>query len=619
MIFLKKYAVNSTFLTLLLLFCMTPCLAQSNGSTPPKVMPLSQVKEGMRGVARTVFKGSTSEEFNVEILGIMPGGVGPHQDLIIGKLSGANAERTFVFAGMSGSPVYVDGKLIGAISYSFAFSKEPICGITPIEQMISIFEKAPSPKPITSAPRVYSSAELGKDVWQPAAAVTRGSGTVAASFATDPHFADIAGRTFQPIATPMTFTGVSQKVLDMFAPQLTAAGFLPVAAAGSGSPIRPFEKPNEKSLLGGDSVMVQLARGDISIAAAGTVTLRDGEKVYAFGHPYFGLGATDLPMSESHVVTVVPNANNSFKLTVPDATVGTLVQDRKTGIFGKLGQEPKMIPVNLTVTNSRGSVETYRFESAVDDFLSPLIVNIGILNALDSNERSVGDTTIGLSGEITFAHNKSVEFVRRFTGAQSAQAAGAAVAVPLSALLKGDFDGLSVKGINLNLTVVEGTRTAVIERLSVDRTSIRAGETLDLRAYMRTDSGKVIEQAIPVSIPVNISPGQFTITLGDGAALQEKAASQQFVPRNAAELIETINGLKRPDKLYLVASRTTTGAIIGSSEMPNLPPTVLATFNSDRTAGGSKPSVQSVFIDKEAGPSDYIVTGSQTLTLTVVK
>ncbi len=619
MIFLKKTAVKSTVLTLLSLVCLMPGNAQSSGTGAPQIMPLSQVKEGMRGVARTVFKGTASEEFNVEVLGILPGGVGPHQDLIIGRLSGANADRTFVFAGMSGSPVYIDGKLIGAVSYSFPFSKEPICGITPIEQMISIFEKAPSPKAISSEPRVYTLTELSSDVWQPAAVWARSRGVVATGMATDSRLAVIAGQSFRPIATPMMFSGVSQAVLDMVSPELAAAGMLPVAAAGGTGPATPLEKPNEKTLLGGDSVMVHLTRGDISIAAAGTVTLRDGDKIYAFGHPYFGLGATDLPMSESHVVTVVPNANNSFKLTVPDAMVGTLVQDRATAIFGKLGQAPRMLPVDLTVTNSRGKVETYRFESALDDFLTPLIVNIGVLNALGANERSIGETTVKVEGEIAVAGEKSVRIERRFAGPQAPSSTGAAVAVPLGALLKSNFDGLDLRGVTLKMTVTEGTRTGVLERLTVDRTSVRAGESVDLKAFIRTDGGKVIVRSIPVTIPAGAAQGAFSITLGDGASLQEKSASQQFVPKNTAELINTINGLKRPDKLYIVATRTSTGAIIGSSEMPNLPPTVLATLNSDRSTGGSKPSVQTVFLDQEVAPLEYIVTGTQTLTLEVVR
>ena len=219
----------------------------------------------------------------------------------------------------------------------------------------------------------------------------------------------VAGQQIARISTPITFAGISQSTLDIFAPELTRAGILPVAAFGSSSKVDSIKKANESTLVGGDSVIVQLARGDISIGAAGTVTLRDGEKIYAFGHPFFSLGSTELPMNESHVVTVVPNTNNSFKLAVADATVGALTQDRATGIFGRLGQAPRMLPVKIKVTNSRGRSEEINFESAIDDFLTPLIMNIGAQNTIQANERGIGEMTIDVQGEIAVRGEESVQ------------------------------------------------------------------------------------------------------------------------------------------------------------------------------------------------------------------
>src|SRR6185503_6833689 len=352
----------------------------ASSSSSPRILPLSGVKEGMRGVAKTVFRGNAPEDFGVEILGVLPGAIGPQQDLIIGRLlSGSPAERTAVFAGMSGSPVYIDGRLIGAISYSFPFSKEPICGITPIEQMISIFEKGALPKATAAEPPVLSFAELASAEWSlekfaPASIST-------ASLANS-KLASVTGSSLQPIATPLTFSGISQSVLDRFAPQLLGAGLLPVASAGGAAKISPMKPADSSTLVGGSSVTMELTRGDYSMAAAGTVTLRDGEKIYAFGHPFLSLGTSDLPMSESHVVTVVPNMNNSFKLAVPDAMVGSMTQDRSTGVFGKLGQAPKMIPVKINLETSRGQQKSLNLEVVNDDFLTPLLLNISIYNSL---------------------------------------------------------------------------------------------------------------------------------------------------------------------------------------------------------------------------------------------
>ena len=318
--------INAKFATFLIL-TLASLTAISGQNVAVKVQPLSttspgsqqflplvEVKEGMRGTARTVFRGSEPEEFNVEILGVLPGGVGPKQDLIVGRLSGGGADRTAVFAGMSGSPVYINGKLVGAISYSFPFSKEPICGITPIEQMVAIFEQnqVDSLKPVEA--RIVSFAELSASTWQPAFPKTIVSAAFLSGMSSNSPLMAVAGQSFQPIATPITFTGISQETLNLFAPQLMQAGLLPVSAVGGSAAITPMKKADAATLLGGTSVSMQLTRGDYSMAASGTVTWRDGDKIYAFGHPFLGLGTSDLPMSESHVVTVVPNINNSFKL-----------------------------------------------------------------------------------------------------------------------------------------------------------------------------------------------------------------------------------------------------------------------------------------------------------------
>lgn len=582
------------------------------------VFPVSEIREGMRGTARTVFNGTKSEEFNVEILGVIPNWIGPKQDIIVGRLSGGKADRTSVFAGMSGSPVYIDGKLVGAISYSFPFAKEPMCGITPFEQMTSVVEHAPLKRAAGSRQVSFSYSELRADLWRPSIrtpAVT----PVATGFPAGSRLVGIAGQTFVPIATPVTFSGISQKTIDMFAPQLMQAGFIPVAASGGGSNSTALKPASETTLLGGDSVVVHLARGDVQIAAAGTVTLRDGEKIYAFGHPFFSLGSTSLPMSESHVITVVPNANNSFKLTVPDATVGSMTQDRSTVIYGKLGAAPRMLPVKLRLTTSRGRAEEISFESAFDELLTPLIINAGVANTIIVNERGLGDSTIEVKGEISIKGEQPIRIQRRFAGGSATAFAASAAAIPISSLLRANYDGLEITGVTLDIMAEDGSKTAVLDRVSADRTQARAGETMELTALVRSESGTMIAQKIPITIPKDAAPGTVTILIGDGNAVQKDAAITQFTPKTAAEFIATYNRLKRSDKLYAVLSRSSTGTIMGASEMPNLPPSMLATINNDRTAGGSKPALQTIIAEWEVPSGEYIVTGSQTLSVEIVR
>jgi hypothetical protein len=584
----------------------------------PRFLQVSEVREGMRGTARTVFRGNHPEEFNVEILGVVPNWIGPGQDIIIGKLSGANAERTFVFAGMSGSPVYVDGKLVGAISYSFPFAKEPICGITPIEQMISVMETAPAPMASSDKGRSISYSDLAADIWKP-----KFSGPVkvalASGFSSDSPLMAVAGQTFVPIATPVTFSGISQQTIDSMAAELMKAGIMPVAAAGGSGPIKPMKEFTDTTLLGGDSVVVQLSRGDIQIAAAGTVTLRDGKKIYAFGHPFFSLGSANLPMAEAHVVTVVPNANNSFKLSVTDSPVGTMTQDRATAIYGQLGQAPKMLPVKITLTTSRGRTEEINFESVFDELLTPLIINAGVGNTLAAHERSVGGSTIEVNGEIRVNGHDAIKINRRFAGPQAPVFAASAPASPIAALLRANFEGAEITGVVLDLKAVDDTRTAVLDRISVDRKEVRAGETIEVTAYERTQSGVILTRRIPITIPADAVPGTISIGVGDGNSVQQNTPITQFVPKTAAELISTINRLKRSDKLYVVVSRTSTGAVIGARELPNLPPSILATINNDRTSGATKPTVQTIISEMELPAGENIVSGSHNLTVEVVK
>jgi hypothetical protein len=592
----------------------------SEVSSRTQFFPLSELKPGMRGTARTVFRGSEPEDFTVEILGVVPGAIGPKQDLIVGKISGGSADRTSVFAGMSGSPVYIDGKLVGAISYSFPFSKEPICGITPIDQMITIFHQNQKENRKSQNPRIISFAELASTTWQPDFPKNlTATGQLLAGFEAGSPLAAVAGQAFQPIATPVTFSGFSQETLNRFAPQLMQVGLLPVSAAGGAAPITPMKTANEKTLVGGTSVSMQLTRGDFSLAASGTVTFRDGDKIYAFGHPFLSLGTADLPMSESHVVTVIPSVMNSFKLAVPDAMVGSMTQDRATGVYGQLGQAPKMIPVRLNLKTSRNGQETYNYEVVRDEFLTPLLLNITINNAITASERGLGDSTIELTGEVKIKDQQPVKFERRFAGMQAVTSAGVSVAIPINALLKSRFDNLEISEINLNLSSDDGSKTAEIERVALDKTRIRPGESFEIQAFARTSGGKIFVQKVPVKIPSDTPAGVLMIVVGDGNSTQLNSVSQQFVPKDLAELIKTINEIKKNDRLYVQTYRVTNGAVIGAKELPNLPPSVLATLNNDRTAGGFKPTVQTVLTEQEVPPAEFVISGQKTLAIEIVK
>jgi hypothetical protein len=585
-----------------------------------RLFALEDLRPGMKGTAQTVFSGTEPQEFGVEILGVLPGFPGPRQSAIIARLTGANVEKTGVFAGMSGSPVYIDNRLVGAIAFSFPFSKEPIAGITPIQQMIDIFEKGSASRTQTpKEPRAISFAQLASTelkVTLPKPAI--GSTSLIAPVSQGSALLPLMGQQMTPIATPLVFSGISQESLAMFAPQLTANGLLPVSGAGGSAAITPLAKATEKTLMPGASVSVQLVRGDYSIAASGTVTFRDSDHIYAFGHPFLSLGASDMPMSETAVVTVIPNVNNSFKLSIPGAMVGSISQDRASGVFGQLGQAPKMIPVKINLHTSRDRSETYSYEIANDSFLTPLLLNITIFNTITSSERALGDSTITIKGAINVKGQEPIEVDRRFSAGNSPILAAGSVAGPISSLLGSGFDDVQIEGVTLDISSTDTKYAGTLERIALSKTEARRGEKIEIQAYVRTESGKQFVQRIPVQIPEDATPGQLLVFVGDGGALQEGSAAKAFVPQDLGQLVQAINKVKKSDRLYVKLFRITPGAVIGTSELPNLPPSVVATLNSDRTSGGYTPTVLSAVYEMELPPAEFVISGQQLIGLDIV-
>ncbi len=582
------------------------------------LFPLENIRPGMKGIARTVFAGSEPQEFGLEILGVLPGFTGPRQSTIIARLSGSNVDRTGVFAGMSGSPVFIDNRLVGAIAYSFPFSKEPICGITPIKEMIEIFKSSGAKSNKPSQPHAISFSRLASADWKATFPKQQIVATnLIASVAAGSPLVPLMGQQIQPISTPVVFSGISQETLSLFSAELTKNGLLPLSGVGAAAPITGLAAFDEKTLTPGASVSVALVRGDYSIAAAGTVTFRDGEQIYAFGHPFLSLGGSDMPMTESSVVTVIPNAFNSFKLAVPGQMVGSISQDRATGIFGQLGRVPKMVPVKLNLHTSRGRDEEFSYEVVNDEFLTPLLVTITVFNTINSSERVIGESTVSVQGSIAIDGHKPIEIERRFSSMNAGMLVAGAIANPITELLSSGFDDVSIKGITLDISSSEEKQTAALDRISLDQTEVNRGENLEVQAYVRTDSGSQFVERIPIVIPADAPAGQLVITVGDGAAMQESSAAKSFVPRDLGQLVTALNQVKKNDRLYIRLSRPAAGVVIGTSELPNLPPSVVATLSNDRNSGGYTPMALSQIYERELPPAQFVIGGQQTITVTV--
>ena len=360
-------------------------------STP--VFPLSDIKPGMKAVGRTVFQGNKIEEFQAEILGVLKN-ISPRQSVILARLSGGSLEQSGVAAGMSGSPVYIDGKLVGAVALGFQFSKEPIAGITPIEDMLNAFEQDPTaPQPGPSR---------GEWRFEPGSQDAGGPRVIQASAPdflppvidrSKPVFWQGGQASLIPVATPLVLSGFTAQAVDQFAGPLRSMGLVPLQG-GSGGSNDDTSMGDISRLQPGGMISVQLVRGDMGASADGTVTLVDNGRVYAFGHPFMSAGPTQMPFSESNVITVLSDYATSMKITTPGKLLGVIGQDRSTGVYGVLGRRARTIPVEIALQSSRGSDRNYHFEVVNDRFLLPFLINFTAFSAIGSTERLIGDSTL---------------------------------------------------------------------------------------------------------------------------------------------------------------------------------------------------------------------------------
>jgi len=254
-----------------------------------------------------------------------------------------------------------------------------------------------------------------------------------------------------------------------------------------------------------------------------------------------------------------------------------------------------------------------------DEFLTPLLLNIGTMNTMMTGERSIGESTVSLKGRIEVKGQSPIVMERKFTGMQATALSSLAIALPVNVLLQSRFPELEITNIDFEMQAQDGGSSASLERITASRNEAKAGDTIEVVAFVRGEGGAVYQQKIPVKIPSNTPAGSLTITVADGGEIQQTSITQQFTPKTLEELVSTINAAKKSDQLYVQLTRTSNGAVIGASEMPNLPPSVLATLSNDRTTGGVKTTTQSVMFEQELAPAEFVISGKQSLIVQIVR
>jgi len=588
-------------------------------AAPVAILALEDVRPGMIGIGRTVFEGSRIDDFKVEIIGVMEN-VSPRQSMILARLEGGPLANTGVIAGMSGSPVYIDGKLVGAVAYGFPFSKETIAGITPIGEMIDATRattpRAASAKFATpmgaSGPRApLDAASMVAALRRPVPAVAMRSTTIRGDMPPQ-----LVGQSLSPLSLPLTFSGFDASTFEWARGIFSSMGFSPVMGSGKGGPLTQ----NLPDLQPGGAIGLSLIEGDMDLSATGTITHIDDGRVYAFGHPFYNLGPTQFPMKKAYVYSVFPSLYQSWKISAAGEAVGTIDQDRVTAIAGRLGKQPRMIPVKVNLRTSRGQERKFSFRMVDDELFTPVLAYVALASVLQSNERAFGTSTVRVDARLSVTGKPDVRVVDLFTQEQPGIQAAALVAAPLAYLMANDFERVSIDGLEVNVSSDETIQTATLERAWLERTGpVRPGTTVPLKVLLRTYRGEAVSQTIPVEIPATAPGGTYTLLVSDGqalTALEQREMRQQFAPRDLDQLIRSINALRHNNHVYARLLRSDDGAIVRGEYLQSLPPSVLSVL------GGSEQGVSVVPIRTAAVwdfemPTDYAVNGARVLTLTV--
>jgi hypothetical protein len=588
-----------------------------------ETLSIDAIEPGMVGEGRTVFAAEEIETFRVTIMGVLRN-YGPNQNMILAKLEGGPLAETGIIAGMSGSPVYIDGKLIGAIAYSFPFSKEPIAGITPIGEMIEATATPISRRRVAKLDFPLTSERLEAVAPQRVRPVAIQGTSLSGADRLRPYL----GKLLSPIATPASLNGFLPETFDFAAPLLRALGMEPLLGGAmvptlqsSSGTASPAPDP-ELTLKPGDAVGVGLITGDLDLSATGTVTHIDPltGSVYAFGHPLFNLGPIEYPMTRANVHLVLPNLYSSFKLSSSGPTVGTWLQDRYTAIKGTLRTRPKMIPLTVEVRTSRDQERSYGLRIVNDELFSPVLAYVSLMSILQSTERQFGTQTVKVSAWISMADEKRVHIEDVFADDQPALSASAMAAAPLAFLMTNDFEKVKVESVRVTIEATESLQTARLVRAWLDTDRVSPGGSVPLKLLLRSYRGEDVLKTVDVEIPANVGESKLKLLVADASTmstLERRETHNRFEPRNLDQLIRALNALRKNNRLYVKLSRPDReGAIVAGEYLSSLPPSVMNVLEADRSSASYIPITSSTLWEYEL-VTDYSLSGARVLEITV--
>jgi hypothetical protein len=590
-----------------------------NMAAPPKsgkvaLFPENELRPGMKGVAWTVFQGTQPEPVPVEIVGIWENGWGPRQDIIIGKLTG-KAERTNVAGGMSGSPVYIDGKLVGAISLRLSvFSPDAICGITPIQLMLDVKNFDQSRPSDARTPGKFETASADKPLPEGLLGLVLSS---ARNVSEAP--------TMTPIATPITMSGFTDETVRQFAPIFNQLG-LTVAQGGAGGKLHSSKPAADwaTALQPGESIAAVLVSGDMNMTGTGTVTYNDGKHVLAFGHPMFNLGPVDMPIAKDTIITTLASAYQPTKMGNATEVVGALKQDRHSAIAGELGATAQMIPVTLNVRsfasdNSVRKNSQFHYNVFVDQKWTPYLMMATLFNSLSNLNDFSEEATYRLRGQLTVEGQQRVDL--------TTMQAPAGTPIPTPMLLAGwwadKFNRLYVNSAKLpKLDAVDVTvdllperRIAQIESAWIPDNKVVPGSETPVKVFLRPYRGERMERTVKVKIPAGLARGEHQILFSDADTLNrfQNLASTLNRIEDVPQTVAMLNQERSNNRLYVSLIESQPTVYSDEKVLPSLPASVLNVMQSGRATNHEFVSSPESAHEEFSVPMNEVVTGSYSL------
>ena len=577
---------------------------------PTGILPAGELTPGMKGYGLSdLGDGKGVQRFEIEIVGLLKS-YAPKQDLILARVLGDTLDKTGIIGGMSGSPIYVDGKLIGALAYGWPFSRDPICGITPIQSMLDI-RKAPAAPPVPiggAATRASALVSAFRDraFAEPMAALVR------------PLKPETASTGLSPLPLPVSLSG-SIVPGKLFGDVAAAAGWL-VAPSGASASAAPGATPSPNTgnaLEPGSAVAAVLLSGDMVLSATGTVTWVDGNSLLAFGHPFLSMGPVDMPMARADILTVLPSVYRSFKFSTTGAVLGSVSQDRSTGILGSFGDAPKMVPVTIRMSSDDFPSQTFHFQVVHNSMLTPILLAMAIDNVLSTLEKRAGERTIVWKSAIETSE-RTVHWDSVFSGLTAKDDAVASLALLTNYLMANEFHDLAIRGVDVEIAHSDRLQSARIVHVEAQKERVHPGDAVPVWVDLEDFRGGPRRIVMLAKIPADAPAGPMTLFVGDGnAATAYDLSLFPPDPHSLDQVLDFLARVRPPNTLNLLAYRAAPGALVAGEPLAALPPSRAALLH-DRGPGDGTPDLAYLRLQSDFVEQPVPVAGSARLTLEVL-